>query len=200
MSGETLNFLDMFYARGLLRSPQSSALTEWMCYNCAHFHCGKVSSLLKASKKGKKNMTFSSTWVEVSENFFGNSGREEKLSGKGGEELIMSQTLESVLEEQEAIFWVRGIGGGRWVTKLGISLVTLWLTDPGQSDFSCMIDNDIITGAHVQRSQAIDKEFCITNTSQIIESNTFNGSISIKTSLSRSVIKACILQNPQSFI
>lgn len=39
--------------------------------------------------------------------------------------LITSQTLKSVLEEQEAIFRVCGIGGGRRVTKLGVNLVAL---------------------------------------------------------------------------
>lgn len=75
----------------------------------------------------------------------------------------MSQTLESVLEVQEAIFRVHGIRGGWRVTELGISLVTLRLADPGESDFACMVDNDIITRPHVKRSQAIDEELCKTN-------------------------------------
>lgn len=37
----------------------------------------------------------------------------------------MSQTLKSVLEEQEAILRVGGVRGGRWVPILGINLVTL---------------------------------------------------------------------------
>lgn len=99
-------------------------------------------------------------WDTVEENFFGNSVRAEEPSGQRGQELIMSQTLESVFEEQEAIFRVCGVRGGRWVTILGVSLVALWLADPGKFDFGCMIDNDIITRAHVQRSQAIDEKLC----------------------------------------
>lgn len=37
----------------------------------------------------------------------------------------MSQTLESVLEVEEAVFGVCGIGGGRRVAELGVGLVTL---------------------------------------------------------------------------
>lgn len=70
----------------------------------------------------------------------------------------MSQTLESVFEVQETIFRLCGIRGGRRVTKLGISLVTLWLADPGKSDFGCVIDYDIITRPHVERSQAVDEK------------------------------------------
>lgn len=103
-------------------------------------------------------------WRDLAEeNFFGNSGRAEKPSGWRGEELIMSQTLKSVLEEEEAVFRVGGVRGGRWVTKLGVSLVALWLADPGKSNFGCMIDNDIITRAHMERSQSIDEKLCKTN-------------------------------------
>lgn len=61
--------------------------------------------------------------------FFGDSARaaerlQTKRVGWGGD-LIMSQTLESVFEVQEAIFRVRGIGGGQRVTELGVSLVAL---------------------------------------------------------------------------
>lgn len=56
----------------------------------------------------------------------------------------MSQTLESVFEVQEAIFRVRGIGGGQRVTKLGVSLVALGLADPGESHFGCVVDDDVI--------------------------------------------------------
>ena len=70
----------------------------------------------------------------------------------------MSQTLKSVLEEQQAVFRVCGVRGGRRVAKLGVSLVALWLARPGKFDFGGMIDNDIITRAHVERSQAIDEK------------------------------------------
>ena len=62
---------------------------------------------------------------EAEENFFGNSGGAEEPSGRRAEELIMSQTLKSVLEEQEAVFRVRGIRGGRRVPELGVRLVAL---------------------------------------------------------------------------
>lgn len=61
----------------------------------------------------------------------------------------MSQALKPVLEEQEAIFRVCGVRGGGRVSKLGVSLVALWLADPGKFDFGCMIDNDIITRSHM---------------------------------------------------
>lgn len=51
--------------------------------------------------------------------------QEEQRNPQNKEELIMSQTLKSVLEEQEAVFRVSGIRGGRRVTKLGVSLVAL---------------------------------------------------------------------------
>lgn len=70
----------------------------------------------------------------------------------------MSQTLEPVFEVQEAVFRVCGIRGGRRVTKLGISLVALRLADPGKSDFGCVIDNNVITRPHVERSQAVDEK------------------------------------------
>lgn len=37
----------------------------------------------------------------------------------------MSQTLESVLEVEEAVLGVCGVGGGRRVAELGVGLVTL---------------------------------------------------------------------------
>lgn len=70
----------------------------------------------------------------------------------------MSQTLESVLEEQEGIFSVCGIRGGRWVAELGISLVILWLADPGKFDLGRMIDYDIITRSHMEWAEAIDEK------------------------------------------
>lgn len=111
-------------------------------------------------------------WQDVGENFFGNSGRAEEPLGSRGEELIMSQTLESVLEEQEAIFRVSGVWGGRRVTKLGVSLVALWLADPGEFDFGCVIDNDIVARAHMERSKAIDEKLCKTNTNSTIQPHT----------------------------
>lgn len=92
--------------------------------------------------------------------FFGDSARAaERLQTKRGEgDLIMSQTLESVFEVQEAIFRVRGIGGGQRVTELGVSLVALWLADPGESDFGCVVDDDVIARANVERSQAVDEK------------------------------------------
>lgn len=74
----------------------------------------------------------------------------------------MSQTLESVFEVQEAIFRVCGIGGGQRVTKLGVSLVALGLADPGESDFGCVVDDDVIARANVERSQAVDEKLCKT--------------------------------------
>lgn len=65
------------------------------------------------------------TGLQVEENFFGNSGRAEEPSGSGGEELIVSQTLESVFEEQEAVFRVCGVGGGGRVAELSVRLVAL---------------------------------------------------------------------------
>lgn len=101
----------------------------------------------------------------MEENVFGNSGGAEEPSRRrreagGEEELIMSQTLKSVFEVQEAIFSVCGVGRGWWVAELGISLVALRLAHPGEFDFSCMIDNDIVTRSHVERSKAIDEELC----------------------------------------
>lgn len=78
----------------------------------------------------------------------------------------MSQTLESVLKEQEAVFRVCGVRGGRRVAKLGVRLVALRLADPGELDFARMIDNDIVTRAHVERSQAVDEELCKANTNK----------------------------------
>lgn len=104
----------------------------------------------------------------VEENFFGNSGKSKgTLRIKKEGELIMSQTLESVLEVQEAIFRVCGVGGGRRVAKLGVSLVALWLADPGKFDFGRVIDNDIVARAHVERSQTVDEKLCKTNTAKM---------------------------------
>ena len=76
--------------------------------------------------------------------------------GKGS--LITSQTLETVLEEQEAVFCVRGVGGGRRVTEPGVGFVALRLADPGESDFGGVVDDDVVAGSHVQRSEAVDEE------------------------------------------
>lgn len=70
----------------------------------------------------------------------------------------MSQTLKSILEVQEAVFGVCGIGWGRRVAELGVSLVALGLGDPGKFNFGGVIDNDIIARAHMERSQAIDEK------------------------------------------
>lgn len=70
----------------------------------------------------------------------------------------MSQTLESILEKQEAVFCVCGIRGGWWITKLGVSLVALRLADPGEFDFGGVIDNDIIARANMEGSQAVDEK------------------------------------------
>lgn len=72
----------------------------------------------------------------------------------------MSQTLEVVLKIEEAIFGVCGIRGGWWVAELGVSLVTLWLADPGKLDLGGVVDDDIITGSHVKRAEAIDEKLC----------------------------------------
>lgn len=61
----------------------------------------------------------------------------------------MSQTLKPILEEEEAILGVCGVRGGGRVSKLGVSLVALRLADPRKFDFGCVIDNDIITRAHM---------------------------------------------------
>lgn len=70
----------------------------------------------------------------------------------------MSQTLEPVLEVEEAVLGVCGVGGGRRVAKLGVGLVTLWLADPGEADLGSVIDDDVIAGADVEGSQAVDEE------------------------------------------
>lgn len=70
----------------------------------------------------------------------------------------MSQTLESVLEVEEAVLGVCGVRGGRWVAKLGVGLIALRLADPGEADLGSVIDDDVITGADVEGSQAIDEE------------------------------------------
>lgn len=74
--------------------------------------------------------------------------------------LITSQTLETVLEEQEAVFHVHIIGGGRRVTELGVGFVALRRADPGEPDFGGVADDDVVAGSHVQRSQAVDEELC----------------------------------------
>ena len=89
---------------------------------------------------------------------FGNSGGAEEPLDKEGGGLIMSQTLKSVLEEQEAIFRVCGVRGSRRVTELGVSLVALRLADPGQFDFGCVIYDDVVTRAHMEGSQAVDEK------------------------------------------
>ncbi len=103
----------------------------------------------------------------MEENFFGDSTRAEEPSGFNAEELVPSQTLEPVLEEQEAIFCLGGIRGCQRVAKLGVSLVALRLADPGKFDFGCVIDNDVVTRAHVEKSQAIDEKLCKTNTNKM---------------------------------
>lgn len=91
----------------------------------------------------------------TAETFFGNSrGAAEPLWRK----LVVSQTLESVLEIEEAVLGVCGVGGSRRVAKLGVGLVALWLADPGEADLGRMINDDVITGADVEGSQAIDEE------------------------------------------
>lgn len=70
----------------------------------------------------------------------------------------MSQTLESVLEVEEAVLGVCGIGGGRRVAELGVGLVTLRLADPGEADLGSVIDDDVITGPNMEGSKAVDKE------------------------------------------
>lgn len=79
--------------------------------------------------------------------------------------LITSQALETVLEEQEAVFSLRGIGGGRRVTELGVGFVAVRLGDPGESDFGGVVDDDVVAGAHVQRSQSVDEELWETHKS-----------------------------------
>lgn len=91
----------------------------------------------------------------------------ERERGRETEELIMSQTLKPVLEEQEAVLRVCGVGGGRRVTELGVNLVALRLAGPGEFDFGRVIDDDVIARAHVERSQAIDEKLCRTNTNEI---------------------------------
>lgn len=86
----------------------------------------------------------------------------EKRVRVGEGSLITSQTLETVFEEQEAVFCVCGIGGGRRVTELGVGFVALRLADPGESDFGGVVDDDVVAGPHVQRSQAVDEELCET--------------------------------------
>lgn len=54
-----------------------------------------------------------------------NLEREEKRQVNKTGNLIVSQTLEAVLEIEEAVFGVCGVRGGWWVTELGIRLVTL---------------------------------------------------------------------------
>lgn len=78
----------------------------------------------------------------------------------GGGCLITSQTLESVFKEQEAVFQVHVIGGGRRVAELGVGFVALRRADPGEPDFGGVADDDVVTGSHVQRSQAVDEELC----------------------------------------
>lgn len=70
----------------------------------------------------------------------------------------MSQALKPILEVQEAVFGVRGIRGGWRVTELGVGLVALWLAYPGKFDFGCVIDNDVIARAHMERAEAIDEK------------------------------------------
>lgn len=72
----------------------------------------------------------------------------------------MSQTLETVFEEQEAVFHVHVMGGGRRVTELGVGFVALRRADPGEPDFGGVADDDVVAGSHVQRSQAVDEELC----------------------------------------
>lgn len=74
--------------------------------------------------------------------------------------LITSQTLETVLEEQEAVLHVHVVGGGRRVTELGVGFVALRRADPGEPDLGGVADDDVVAGSHVQRSQAVDEELC----------------------------------------
>lgn len=95
----------------------------------------------------------------------GNLDGEERTSLAARGSLITSQALETVLEEQEAVFCVHGIGRGRRVTELGVGFVALRLADPGESDFGGVVDDDVVAGPHVQRSQAVDEELCETHSS-----------------------------------
>lgn len=70
----------------------------------------------------------------------------------------MNPTLKSVFEVQEAVFCACGVGGGRRVAKLGVSLVAFRLADPGEADFGCVIDDDVIARANVERSEAVDEK------------------------------------------
>lgn len=70
----------------------------------------------------------------------------------------MSQTLKSVLEEQEAIFCARGVRRGGRITELGVSLVALRLADPRELDLCCVTDDDIVAGAHVERPETVDEK------------------------------------------
>lgn len=62
----------------------------------------------------------------------------------------MSQTLEAVFKEQQAVFSMCGIRGGWRVAELGISLVTFGLADPWKFDLGSVIDNDIIARPHME--------------------------------------------------
>lgn len=55
---------------------------------------------------------------------------------------------------------MRGVGGGRRVTELGVGFVALRRADPGESDFGGVIDDDVVAGSHMQRSKAVDEELC----------------------------------------
>lgn len=81
--------------------------------------------------------------------------------------LIVSQTLETVLEKQEAIFSARGVRRSRRVTELGVGLVALWLADPREFDLRCVIDDDVVAGAHVERAETVDEELW-KNTERVI--------------------------------
>ena len=75
-------------------------------------------------------------------------------AGRGS---VMSQTLEAVLEVEQAVLCVGGVGRGRRVAELGVRLVALRLA-PGQLDLGGVADDDVIAGAHVEGPQAVDEK------------------------------------------